>query len=262
MQRTADAIKSLGTHPEVLARFGLSANEFNSALPAAIESVRGSMSASNSQRREFLKDLLSHLVERGLVSSVSEPTYGEDTIYRLVVPDVGDVAIIQKGCPDGAHSSLRWSVPPWAKETYLWWLCSSLGSHPGEHVAKGVNRLRKRFFSAEPGVLSGVIFHNELCGSPTRPCPKRELFAELGQRQVPAPCVYVMPERDSGASSWNWGDERRVLFPSILLQAFGIPERNIDSFVGFIGFQRKGDGGLRTNITTRFGAGRSTTARS
>lgn len=262
VQRAAEAIKALASHPEVLARYGISPSEFSTAFPNAIESIRGSMSASNSDRRQFLSNVLNHLVECGLVTSVTKPDYGKDTVYRLNVPTIGMVAIIQKGCPDGAHSSTRWLAPDWAQETYLWWLCSSMNAHAGEHISKGVNRLRQKFFSDESTTLSGVIFHNELCGTPQRPCPKRARSAMIDGQLVPVPCIYTMPGRDTEGSAWNWDGKRLLKFPAVLLQAFGISSMEIDLFTGFVGFQRKDNGVLRTTITTRFGAGRSSTHRS
>lgn len=261
VQRAAEAIKLLANHPDVLAQHGISASEFTSALPAAIESIRGSMSANNAGSRQFLANLLDHLVDQGLATNMSTPAYGDDTVYRLEVPGIGAVAIIQKGCPDGAHSSVRWTVPDWAEETYLWWLCSSMKAHPGEHITKGVTRLRQRFFSESPGTLSGVIFQNELCGSSLRPCPKQNSSALIAANRVPAPCIYTMPERNDLASSWNWTGDRNLKFPSVLLGAFGIRSSDADAFVGFVGFQRRANGALRTTITTRFGAGRSSTYR-
>ena len=262
VERAALAIKALASYPAVLAEYGITPGEFDAAFPAAVESLRGSMSASNFDRREFLLKVLSHLVERELVSSVTQPAYGQDTVYRLNVPNLGAVAIIQKGCPDGAHSSTRWVAPEWAAETYLWWLCPSLAAHAGEHVAKGVNRLRKKFFTDEANTLSGVIFHNDLCGTQHRPCPKQAKSAVIGGARVPAPCIYTMPGRTGGTSSWNWDGGRKLHFPPLLLQAFDVDESEAGLYTGFIGFQRKDNGALRTTITTRFGAGRSSTFRS
>lgn len=262
VERAAEAIKSLASHPEVLARYGISPKEFSSAFPAAIESVRGSMSASNSNRRQFLASVLNHVVDRGLATSVSAPVYGDDTVYRLGVPSIGTVAIIQKGCPDGAHSSVRWQAPDWAEETYLWWLCSSMKAHPGEHIMKGVNRLRGRFFSDASDTLSGVIFHNDLCGTPQRPCPKQAKSAFIDGQLVPAPCIYTMPERNSDEHAWNWNGSRQLKFPAVLLQAFGITTAEAELYTGFVGFQRKDNDTIRTAITTRYGAGRSSTFRS
>jgi len=261
--RTVAAIKSLANHPEVLSQYGISPSEFTSALPSAIESVRGSMSASNADRRQFLFNVLTHIVDRGLATRVTKPDYGGDTVYRLDVPSAGAVAIIQKGCPDGAHSSLRWTVPDWAQETYLWWLCPSLKGHPGEHIVKGVNRLRRRFFAdPQSRALSGVIFHNDLCGTAQRPCPKQQLAAEIHGQLIPAPCVYTMPERQHDTTTWNWTGSRDLKFPAVLLQAFDIRAADAETFTGFVGFQRKANGTIRTTVTTRFGAGRSSTYRS
>lgn len=261
VERVSLAIQGLAQDASFLAKHGISPAEYDMALPSAVESLRGSMSASNTDRRQFLSRIFEHLISEGLIESVTPPLYGADTVYRLAVPGIGIVAVIQKGCPDGAHSSLRWTVPDWADETYLWWLCSSTKAHPGEHISKGVNRLRQRFFSEVPGVLDGIIFHNELCGGSGRPCPKMERTVDIVGRPTPPPCVYVMPQRGVECSDWNWNGTRRVDFPSVLLQAFGITPAEVDSYVGHVGFQRRGNGNLRTTITSRFGAGRSTTFR-
>ena len=143
----AAAVRAIAQDDAFLARRGLTAQEFELALPAAIQRIRGSAAAGNADRREFLADLFRHMLAFGSIINFETPEYGKDTVYRLQVPGIGDVAIIQKGCPDGAHSSVAWSAPEWAQETYLWWLCDSLQYEPGEHVSKGINRLRNRFFS-------------------------------------------------------------------------------------------------------------------
>jgi hypothetical protein len=168
VERVVDLISNIGQDESYLYSRGLSADEYQLALPTAIEKMRGSKTASNSDRRDFLALLLNELVQKGAASSVSKPAYGADTVYRVSVPSLGEVAIIQKGCPDGAHSSQAWSIPEWATETYLWWLCPSLSNEPGVHVMKGINRLRGRFFEKQSETLDGIIFHNDLCGSDLR----------------------------------------------------------------------------------------------
>lgn len=261
VERVSTAIQGLAQDAGFLAKHGISPAEYNMALPAAVESLRGSMSASNSHRRQFLGHFFKYLMENGSITSVSEPSYGSDTVYRLAVPGIGLVAVIQKGCPDGAHSSVRWSVPDWADETYLWWLCSSTKAHPGEHISKGVNRLRQRFFSEASDALDGIIFHNELCGSSGRPCPKQNKAVVIEGHPTPPPCIYVMPQRENASDEWNWNGTRKVDFPSVLLQSFGITASEVASYVGYVGFQRRGNGSHRATITSRFGAARSTTFR-
>lgn len=260
VERVVDLITNVGKDEAYLYSRGLSADEYRLALPTAIEKLRGSKTASNSDRRDFLVLLLDELVKKGAVSSVSKPTYGKDTVYRVCVPNFGDVAIIQKGCPDGAHSSQAWSIPEWATETYLWWLCPSLSSEPGEHVVKGINRLRGRFFENPSETLDGIIFHNDLCGSDLRPCPKAQRSIKIGDISVPPPCIWVMPEPCEG-TDFNWSGSTIKKFPSVLLSAFGIPISEAAMFIGHVGFQ-KTPRAVRTTVASRFGAGRSTSFRS
>jgi hypothetical protein len=260
IDKVSGLIEDLGSESALLAAHGLTAEEFTRALPMAIESLRGTKSASNADSRKFLEQFFDVMLVKGLLTAVETPAYGDDTVYRLSIPGLGDVAVIQKGCPDGAHSSVRWSAPDWAKETYLWWLCSSLNSEPGEHVVKGVNRLRQRFFSEAPDVLDGIIFHNELCGGPHRPCPKSGRSVDVAGHRTPPPCVYVMPARQSDSDEWNWTGNRHRMFPKILLATFGIEGDSADSYIGHVGFRLRA-GTARSTITSRFGPGRSTTFR-
>lgn len=257
--RVAAIIRDIGADADYLRARGLSSGEFDLALPTAIEKLRGSRSASTSDRRDFLTAIFKHLVTTGAITSFSTPTYGSDTVYRLAVPNFGDVAVIQKGCPDGRHSSVAWAVPEWAKEAYLWWLCPSLKGEPGWHVSAGVKRLRGEFFSTRPDSLDGVIFHNSLCGTDVRPCPKIGRAVTIDNMVVPPPCVWVMPERGNGPE-YNWSGERKRVFPAILLSAFGIANSEVPLYTGHVGFRSGPRDG--TTIASRYGTGCSTTSRS
>jgi hypothetical protein len=253
-------IRNLGSDEVNLRRYGLNAQEYTAALPTAIEAIRGSMSASGATKRSFLEGLFLTMRDAGILSAVQTPRYGDDTVYRLTVPDLGDVAVIQKGCPDGRHSSVAWAVPDWAQETYLWWVCNSTKSEPGEHIKGGINRLRKRFFSDAPDTLDGVIFHSSLCGTAGRLCPKTADGMNVDGVAVPPPCIYIMPERNAHASEWNWDGMRQRGFPSVLLAGFGVRLASVPTYTGYVGFQRR-SGALRTTITARYGYGKSTTFR-
>jgi hypothetical protein len=222
--------------------------------------MRGSQSANNNERRDFLAGIFGHLVNIGAISEYVQPAYGRDTVYRLAVPNIGDVAVIQKGCPDGKHSTVAWSAPAWATETYIWWLCPSLKNQPGWHISAGVNRLRREFFSERPDTIDGVIFHNSTCGTDLRPCPKIDKAVEINGRQVPPPCIWIFPARGEGPD-YNWSGARTLAFPSVLLSTFQIDQTETALFTGHIGF-KSGGRAVRTNISSRFGVGRSTTSRS
>jgi hypothetical protein len=260
VESVSNLLQTLASHPELLEQHGLTAKEYSDALPMAIEAVRGRSSASNADRRRFITSVFESMREQGLIAGLVCPQYGADTVYRLTIAHFGDVAVIQKGCPDGAHSSRTWSTPDWAKETYLWWMCDSLKYHPGAHVAKGVNRLQARFFDSTPDRLDGVIFHNQLCGSIQRPCKKSGHSVTIQGKLVPPPCVYIMPDRDDG-DSWNWQGAQARIFPGILLSLFNIPEDLTSSYLGYVGFQRRGNV-MQTTISSRFGSARSTRYRS
>jgi hypothetical protein len=262
--RVNDLIAQLGERKDLLEEFGLSPAEFQQALPAAIEASRGSRSASQSNRRVFMRELLRQLVRSGAIWDFEVPKPGADTVYRLKIDGFEkDVAIIQKGCPDGAHSSKTMSVPEWASETYLWWLCDSLAYEPGEHVHKGVGRLQSGFFDESARKLAGVIFYNHLCGSLQRECPKSHRMLEIGGKPMPPPCIYVMPDWDGNATAWNWDGRQQRSFPSVLLRAFGVPEAEVPVFTGQIGFRHRPNARRAAmNISSRFGASRTTQYRS
>lgn len=260
------AVKAMAGDEAFLQRRGLTKQDFELALPAAIQRIRGSTAAGNSDRRSFLVTLLQLMKAKGIISEFDIPNYGDDTVYRLYVPHIGSVALIQKGCPDGAHSSVNWSAPSWANETYLWWLCDSLQYEPGEHVAKGMNRLRNRFFSSEyVDAVDGVIFHNDVCGTSLRPCPKISHAVAIDGKKVPPPCIWVMPDRRDieirDQAEWNWSGNQVRRFPAVLLSAFGIEVAEVELYTGYAGFT-KGPRGTRTTIVSRYGVGRSTIFRS
>lgn len=261
VDRVSNMIEKLADDADYLASKGVTVQEYEHAFEAAIQRLRGRSSASNADRRSFLVDFFTQMKTSGHILGFEMPHYGEDTVYRLEVPGLGSVAIIQKGCPDGQHSSVRWSRPHWAAEAYIWWLCSSMNYEPGVHVWKGVGRLRQRFFSDAPDAIDGVIFHNELCGSPNRPCPKSSQAIVINSRPVPPPCLYVMPGQNDCAGNWNWDGQREVRFPRVLYSLFGISPNQAPSFTSHVGFLQHG-ANIRTKISCHFGPGRFTSHRS
>ncbi|WP_333739212.1 hypothetical protein [Streptomyces sp. IBSBF 2806] len=255
-------IQDLGGHPALLMQHGLTQQEFSAALPTAIEQIRGRKSAKNSPRRDFVATMLQGLVDRGIATALEIPKQGDGTVYRLTVKGLGDVAVIQKGAPDGTHSSVNWKVPEWAQEAYLWWVNDGMTRNPGSDVVKGVGRLRKVFFSEPRKMLDGVIFQSGLCGTASRRCPKSQYAADFDGQAVPPPCIYVMPDDSPNGSSWNWDGATQRRFPELLLGAFGVPAEKAALFTGHVGFQAGERKTKRTVITSRFGPAQVTTFRS
>jgi hypothetical protein len=244
-----------------LAKQGLTPEEYTHALPSAVERLRGRMAASNQDRRDFVEEVVKVLVDAGVVERYQTPKYGDHTIYRLFVEGGLQVGLIQKGCPDGKHSSVAWARPKWADELYLWWVCDSKNYEPGEHVWKGVTRVRGKVSVAGEDQLDGLIFYNQLCGTSDRPCPKLERAILRNGLKLPPPCIYVFPSWDSGKAHLNWRGEVQRTFPPKLLRAFGISESEANSFIGHVGFRLSGSTITSTEVTSRYGKSKVTTAR-
>ncbi|MFD6463812.1 hypothetical protein, partial [Streptomyces roseolus] len=106
VDNVSKVIQDLGLESDLLGRYGLTTGEYRAALPAAIEGLRGSMSASVADRKDFLAGVFRDMLEGGFIDRLESPKYGADTVYRLTIGEYGDIAVIQKGCPDGRHSSV------------------------------------------------------------------------------------------------------------------------------------------------------------
>ena len=74
--QVVDLIQAIGEDGAYLYTCGLSSEEFRLALPTAIEQIRGRLSASNKDRRDFLVHIFDHLVACNAIASYAQPTYG------------------------------------------------------------------------------------------------------------------------------------------------------------------------------------------
>ena len=245
---------------DYLVKNGLSRTEFKHALPAAIEQIRGSWAANNSSSRAFVNQVMQTLTLRNVIARYDPPKYGHDTVYRVYLHDGKQIGLIQKGCPDGAHSSSNWARPAWADELYLWWLCDSLKYNPGEHIWKGVARVARKVRSEPENQLDGIIFFNSKCGTVDRPCPKATRATLANGDLFPPPCIYVFPHMDSQEPDLNWHGSITRRFPKVLLSAFDVDEGLLQSLIGYVGFRASGNSTL-TEITSRFGRAKATSFR-
>lgn len=231
---------------DLLKKCGLSAEEYQSAYPVAVERIRGRISATDEPKRAFVDQVLEEGVARGFFRSIKLEPSKLTKAYRVKLASGGTAAIIRKGCPDGNHTT-RWDRPSWADELYLWWLCPQSRVHePGTSVWKGITRIRKKIASEPQNQLDGVIFFDPLCGTPERPCPKTAFALTIDGVRCPPPCIYVMPHiADIDNARLNWRGERKVCFPSALLATFGVPEQQHASYLGFVGYDVDG-GNIKT----------------
>lgn len=68
VERVAAVVAALASDESFLLSKGLTADEYQRALPAAIERLRGSLAASNSGRRKFLVTVFEGMRDRKLIS--------------------------------------------------------------------------------------------------------------------------------------------------------------------------------------------------
>ncbi len=225
------------------------------AYDQAVERIRGRMSASDATKRGFVEAILSEGVRQKVFRSWSLEDAPLSKVYRLELTSGGTVGLIRKGCPDGNHMN-RWSRPAWASELFLWWLCpTSQVRDPGANIWKGIARYRSRLQRSRREQLDGVIFHDQLCGTPQRPCPKKRTKLILNDIAIPAPCLYVLPQIPETAGRHNWRGERQLEFPPALLGLFGVSRTASDYYTGFVGLETTSTGISRTRVTARFGEG-------
>lgn len=260
IERVAEVIQGLVGDPEFLERRGLTVDEFRTALPAAIQTVRGRMSAENSERRGFLEGIFNAMLTKDLISGYEKPKYGNRTVHQLVTAEGREIAVIQKGCPDGDHNK-NWSIPDWASETYLWWVCSSQNAQPGAHIVKGIGRLRGQFLESAEHRLDGVVFSSPICGTPMRQCPKAHHSLVVDDAPVPPPCVFTVQGTGIGDDELTRHAGKDRVFPKLLMGLFGISDGSVETFIGQVDFSRRGQA-LKTLVEANYGPARSTTYRS
>ncbi len=241
----------------VLGKHGLSAAEYTSAYRAAVERLRGRLSATDRAKRQFVERVLDAGVQAGHFRTVGLEKEEQTRVYRVQLRTGMLVGLIRKGCPDGNHST-RWARPDWADELFLWWLCPRSSAHePGTGIWKGVSRLKKKVLAEPKNQLHGVIFFDAACGSPQRPCPKDAFGMDIDGIRYPPPCVFTLPPvSEPQVSPRNWRGEVSAHFASSLLSLFGVPDSEVERHTSFVGFGVPRGPATRTRITNRYGDGR------
>ena len=253
----ADAMKveahKLGTH-------GLSEEEFyNSGLfRGAIERIRGQFSASMGEKREFAKRILNHMEDQGFIASW-ESAGGENRHdYIAEMPSGRICAIELKGCLDGNNTNI-FERPPHANEFVIWSICTNPGADPRHNVWSGIHTRLSAQIISESQQVDGLVVWDMMCGTIGRPCPKLldepERATDVGQFQMPPPCIYLMPatipsaRNNPNPKAQPLGD---VQFLNALNDCFGGFEQEVFSVDFEVGNQ--GPELVRTTRITRNGA--------
>ena len=193
------------TDPNILQRLAIDPDEYPMLLRAAIESLRGTASATTADKRRFLETVLEYGVEQQVFSAWSFVGTENRQDYRVDLPDVTAVSIEAKGCPDGNNMNI-WDRPGWAQEFIVWSMCpESLAHEPGNGVWSGIATRLIPKLAAERTVVDALIFWDARCGSALRKCPKRygvegplraratPIGGQDGRTWLPPPCIYLFP---------------------------------------------------------------------
>ncbi|MGO9260923.1 MAG: hypothetical protein ACLQU1_32140 [Bryobacteraceae bacterium] len=178
---------------------GLTKEQFEASgiFQAAIESIRGTKSATMLDKREFVRSVLEHLRDGGEISNWKSSGSRDRHDFEIQFPDGRTCVIETKGCLDGNNTNI-FTRPPNADEFVIWSLCQNPGSNMSHNVWSGIHTRLGPEIISEHKQVDGLIVWDMLCGSDKRPCPKlaadpaRAAELSLGNT-VPPPCLYVFP---------------------------------------------------------------------
>jgi hypothetical protein len=187
----------LKTEAHKLGCHGLDEKDFyNSGLfRGAIERVRGQFSATMREKREFGRDVLNYMQDRGFVRDWESAGDANRHDYSVHLPS-GRVAVIElKGCLDGNNTTI-FERPPHAQEFVIWSVCTNPGADPRHNAWSGIHtRLSADIISRQQRV-DGIVIWDMVCGTVGRPCPKLADAARtttVSHYELPPPCIYLLP---------------------------------------------------------------------
>jgi len=189
----------LKTESHKLGAHGLDEHEFyNSGLfRGAVERIRGQFSATMTEKRDFVRNILNHMQDGGFISDWNSSGSDNRHDYAVTMPS-GKTAVIElKGCLDGNNTNI-FERPPHAHEFVIWSVCTNPGADPQHNAWSGIHtRLSAEIISRDQRV-DGLIIWDMVCGTIGRPCPKiagEEVprITEISQFRLPPPCIYLMP---------------------------------------------------------------------
>ncbi len=247
----------LKTESHSLGGHGLSEQEFydSGLFRGAIERIRGQFSATMREKRDFVKQILNHMEDRGFI--VNWESAGEANRHDYaVMMNSGKTAIIElKGCLDGNNTNI-FERPPHAQEFIIWSVCTNPGADPRHNVWSGIHtRLSAEIIYREQRV-DGLIIWDMVCGTIGRPCLKigdsETRLTEVGPYKLPPPCIYVMPATIPSPRN-NPHPPSQHLEEVELLAAFNKCFGGIEDEINFVDFEveHKGNDTVRTTTIRR-----------
>lgn len=188
----------LKTDAHTLGSHGLSERDFydSGLFRGVIERIRGQFSSTMREKRDFARNVLNYMQDRGFIQAW-DPTGQANRHDYLVTLPTGRVAAIElKGCLDGNNTNI-FERPAQAQEFILWSLCTNPGADPQGNVWSGIHTRLSADVIERKQVVDGVIVWDWICGTLGRPCPKLEGMPDrltpVAHYQLTPPCIYVFP---------------------------------------------------------------------
>jgi hypothetical protein len=188
----------LKTESHKLGLHGLDEKDFyqSGLFRGAIERVRGQFSSTMREKREFCRNVLNYMQDKGFIADWESA--GEANRHDYVVRlHGGRVAVIElKGCLDGNNTNI-FERPAHAQEFVVWSVCTNLGADPRKNAWSGIHTRLSAEIIARQQRVDGLIVWDMVCGTVGRPCPKiaatPERVTTLAHYKLPPACVYVFP---------------------------------------------------------------------
>ncbi|MDZ4063949.1 MAG: hypothetical protein U1E22_04695, partial [Coriobacteriia bacterium] len=140
IDRAKDLLTNLPTKaPDAITGANIDPNDWDMVLRAAVESLRGTASATTSQKYGFLEAVLDLGVQHRVFTTWEHIGSKGRQDYKVILPNDCEVAVEAKGCPDGNNSTI-WDRPSWADEFIVWFMCPESLAHPaGQGLWSGIS---------------------------------------------------------------------------------------------------------------------------
>lgn len=179
---------------------GMSETEFyeSGLFRGAIERIRGQFSATMSVKREFVRHVLNHMEDRGLIKEHED--VGHDNRFDYVVNLLsGRKCVIElKGGGDGNNTNIM-ERPHSADEFIIWFVSTNTSGDPRENAWSALNSRLSVEMIKRPVQIDGAVFWDYACGTDRRICPKVEgenpiRRTTVGPYNLVPPCIYLLPK--------------------------------------------------------------------
>jgi hypothetical protein len=187
----------LKTDAHTLGAHGLSERDFydSGLFRGVIERVRGQFSSTMREKRDFVKNVLNYMQDRGFIQNWDSTGQANRHDYVVTMP-TGRVAVIElKGCLDGNNTNI-FERPAQAQEFVIWSICTNRGADPQKNTWSGIHTRLSAEIIEHKKVVDGLIVWDWICGTLGRPCPKlqtEERLTPVAQYQLTPPCIYIFP---------------------------------------------------------------------